>query len=432
MCFRSAEITHSKHENANTTFTTNTKTTTNTTTSLFTNEKYVLTSNLIHWFTGNWVNIQSLPDNIASLLDTSFGMSVYEYKNLNSLRSNYQNTKYKFPSVTIALPEVISDRFIFYPRQLIRSHRHHHHHHHRSSNNHASNNIFNISDVHQLLHENMTNSNMTYIFIGSSHMRYLFDSVVEFVYDTDAIKSFDRHHTHASFANMRHYLSQTTEELSHHIKQLCGLPHEFDPNYEKWEILPEVKNTTFTLIIQTGAWDLGMHELRHMIRYDKRGPLLVKTLRGILTRDIPCDLLKHVVFVTSVPHPLCFDDGDDDGKKSSKYERCVTHRGHRVSGQISASIQYFIKSILSFQNEIQIKLSIIDAYSIIMPRILLNDDNEVACLNHFICRVSSSYNINKVQDFGLSPSTVSVAIVKTIFSPGGSAILRSILAAIGF
>ena len=84
-------------------------------------------------------------------------------------------------------------------------------------------------------------------------------------------------------------------------------------------------------------------------------------------------------------------------------------RGYRYNPAISALNQ----AILTFVDNIEskIKISIIDSYSSIKPRLGFNEDNEVACLDHYNCRVNYGSNTASAM----------------VWTPGGKAVFDAIL-----
>ena len=82
--------------------------------------------------------------------------------------------------------------------------------------------------------------------------------------------------------------------------------------------------------------------------------------------------------------------------------------------------QYFIQSIFEQRAERPlVKLSIVDAYSIIKPRLVLNEDSEVICLSHYLCRIRS-----------LLPRDNDEVIM--LQSPAGAAVVQTIIHALGW
>ena len=101
---------------------------------------------------------------------------------------------------------------------------------------------------------------------------------------------------------------------------------------------------------------------------------LISTIKYILS-DNHCKGLTHFIFITAVPYPLCFDNDD-----------CNSNRIYRINPAIRALNEYYLSKLLLIQIHSPIKLSIIDAYSIAMPRLLFHPDEEVVCINHYLCR----------------------------------------------
>lgn len=112
--------------------------------------------------------------------------------------------------------------------------------------------------------------------------------------------------------------------------------------------------------------------------------------------------LRHLVWVTTVPYPFCLNDND---------EPCHFLRGfsnNAASSAINRRMLNFLRRVSSHP-ELAVKISIVDAFSIIAPRIILNNDNEVICSMHYICR-EVFYNE-----------------VRNVYTPAGLAVVESIM-----
>ena len=256
-------------------------------------------------------------------------------------------------------------------------------------------------------------SAMNYLFIGASHMRYNFDLLIQHFFNDSFLRNVNRKHDHLIVSNWRFDFIGNAKDMSQFLlKNVCT--HEFLKDFQGKN--KDMKN--YTVILQTGAWDLSVAPLRNLIHNPQfgGGNALREVLRGVLNNSIPCFGLQHIVWLTSVPYPLCYNPMEAD---------CGKHRNYRTNSAISAANQFFLQSLLSV-NVRNIMLSIVDAFSIIKPRLLLNEDSEVLCLSHYLCRVySSSYSF-------MGKETRDGSGVVTLLTPAGSAVVQSIIQALGW
>lgn len=270
-----------------------------------------------------------------------------------------------------------------------------------------------------LSHEDQSRSGgMLYYFIGSSHMRYLYDSVIEYYHTRNATEGIPRKHDHIKFNNMNYDFISNTNAQTHHIPKLC--------NTLQKSVLNNV-----TIIFQTGAWDLSMAPLIRLIRDSTAGPLLMSVFSDIFNETLKCGNLKHVVWLTSMAYFTCMD------KKS----KCLENRSYRTNTAIAAGNQFFLAALFKiYRNHLirqkateegdRIQLSIVDAFHIIKPRLLLDDRNEVTCTNHFSCRVYNPWYSSSKGSSKHSDDTVERDLMLLIHTPAGAAIVKALMYAL--
>mmetsp|Transcript_3126 Transcript_3126/g.2771 ORF Transcript_3126/g.2771 Transcript_3126/m.2771 type:complete len:140 (-) Transcript_3126:4387-4806(-) len=134
---------------------------------------------------------------------------------------------------------------------------------------------------------------------------------------------------------------------------------------------------------------------------------LLTEVSKILSGEIPCGRLTHFVWMTTVPFHNCYHDSD---------KRCsaVTGSGHRISAAISSLNQFYLKRLMKVNLKENLRMSIIDAYSIIKSRLLFHRYIEVVCDCHFTCRISCTLE---------SPFFI-------VHTPAGDAVIDSMLLAL--
>ena len=271
---------------------------------------------------------------------------------------------------------------------------------------------------------------MLYYFIGSSHMRYLYDSLIEYYHSRNMTEGIPRKHDHIKFNNMNYDFISNTNAQTHHIPKLCNT-------------LQKSVTNNVTIIFQTGAWDLSMAPLIRLIRDPTAGPLLMSVFSDIFSGTLKCGNLKHVVWLTSMAYFTCLE------KKS----KCLESRSYRTNTAIAASNQFFLTELFKMyrnhhlirQEETEdnnnsnrgnrIQLSIVDAFHMIKPRLLLDDRNEVTCINHFSCRVYNPwYDFNSRKGSSSSSKrsddTVERDLMLLIHTPAGAAIVKALVYAL--
>jgi len=263
---------------------------------------------------------------------------------------------------------------------------------------------------------------MLYYFIGSSHMRYLYDSVIEYYHTRNATEGIPRKHDHIKFNNMNYDFISNTNAQTHHIPKLCNT-------------LQKSVSNNVTIIFQTGAWDLSMAPLIRLIRDSTAGPLLMSVFSDIFSGTLKCGNLKHVVWLTSMAYFTCMD------KKS----KCLENRSYRTNTAIAAGNQFFLTELFKmYRSHLirqkstdegnrgnRIQLSIVDAFHMIKPRLLLDDRNEVTCTNHFSCRVYNPwYSVSLKGSSKHSDDTVERDLMLLIHTPAGAAIVKALVYAL--
>ena len=161
------------------------------------------------------------------------------------------------------------------------------------------------------------------------------------------------------------------------------------------------KNNSKTIVFQTGAWDLSYYNVRRTTEANETARKLLKVLTSILEGRLACPGLQHLVWLTSSPHAYCWQ---------KMPEECNFHRGFRNNDAIAALNEFYMDGIFSANIKSDLKVSMIDVYGIIKPRLMFNEGAEVACLNHFECRAYE-------RDGSL----------KILYAPGGRAVFETLL-----
>ena len=240
------------------------------------------------------------------------------------------------------------------------------------------------------------NNEINYIFIGSSHMRYNFDSILTIFHNKNSLNNIERKHNSLMISNFHFFSEYFAKHIAKRLLILC----------ENWNT-ENSNSLKHIILLQTGSWDLFVTSSRRYLKDNKTLQLLINIIINILNYTLKCNNLIEIIWLTSVPYPLC---------TKYNHKSCDESKGYRTNSAIEASNQYILQSILQkLSKKIHIKFTIIDSYDIIYPRLGWNEDNEVTCLMHYICRLYPN-----------RPDEKDVVL----YTPAGNAVLQTILIAL--
>jgi hypothetical protein len=198
-------------------------------------------------------------------------------------------------------------------------------------------------------------------FYGASHMRYLFMGMIETFHGASALISFDRKITSAVSHDFSFTTSHYADELAANIQNAC-----------------KQQQGRRVFVLQAGDWDLSV-SISRVFKDPRYATNLVNVLTDLLEGRLACPRVQHVVFVTGLPYPMCNADADGD--------YCADQRCFRTNTAIAAMNTHILQHLLNATLQPGMKLSVVDAYSIVSPRIMMNENVEIGCANHFSCAV---------------------------------------------
>jgi hypothetical protein len=222
------------------------------------------------------------------------------------------------------------------------------------------------TNMNMNMNVNMNMNTSEIHFMGASHMRYLFLSMIDALYGSEAIYSFHRKVTDGSYRNVAFVTTHFANELVIKSKQFCERGHH------------QPTHTNRILILQTGDWDLSVG-INRFFRDKHFGSALVELILDLIEGRYECPGLRKVILLTGVPYPTCTTDLG---------EYCADQRCFRFNTNIAAINAYLLNRLMAATiAPAGIQLQIVDAYDIIVPRIQLNENVEMACTNHFSCAV---------------------------------------------
>lgn len=253
-----------------------------------------------------------------------------------------------------------------------------------------------------------------YHFIGTSHIRYLCDLLFENVI---GIRLMDKHSLHGSMhysgSNIYYHESRYAETQANTLLALCQsiqseaaeqIQSKQSNRFPSWQY-----KRRHVIFLHTSVWDLSYASLRQFLRNPTAGPRLVCVIDQILNRKIPCGHLTRFVWISSVPYPLCMNN-----------TQCNHSRGSRNNAAIAAANTFLARALSSMVTPQSIRVSFIDAFSVIKPRLALDEAEEVACLNHFLCRLADPLFATQ---HGIHPPSRPFIL----FTPGVHALLSLVL-----
>jgi hypothetical protein len=216
------------------------------------------------------------------------------------------------------------------------------------------------------------------VFLGASHCRYLFLGTLQMVFGHDAVVNFSRKDEVATHENYHFYSARHADLLINRASQLCE----------------ENAFPRGTVIFSTGDWDL-ITGISRVLRVPRFFSALVTFLQDLLEGRYSCPSVEHVVFVTGMPYPVCTDNNN---------VTCATERRYRTNSAIAALNEYYVRTLTKINVHPSKKLSIVDAFSVIFPRMLLNGNFDISCGNHFNCAVAAEHGTEMI--FGASGTAV--------------------------
>ena len=170
------------------------------------------------------------------------------------------------------------------------------------------------------------------------------------------------------------------------------------------------------------------------MRNPSAGPRLLCAVDEILNKKAACGgNLVHMVWLTFLPYPLCYNNTFADD--------CNESRGARNNAAISAANSYFMRALAKIYPagtavsaagratakgaELSPRLSVVDAFSIVTPRLILEETSEFCSINHYICRFPDRQFLE-----AMNSTRESQKYPFMLVTPGGEALLTALLHAL--
>lgn len=384
----------------------------------------------VSWYTGIWSSVSSTQSGSQSrteLTNKKLASDLADYipawtysksvrHDTNFTEPFLSQNRHLIPSITVVNPSDLADRYSFLP--LL---------HHPVSSDSKSNARSLTDTVSEMASESFSSSlidvhdsdssvtrttsiydfepfidawsrvkdkNNEYYFIGASHMRYFFDATAIRAHGVHTVDANPRKHGSISVGNLHFEWLITAEDQAAFLPSLCQSFNAVD-----------AKNVNRTIVFQTGSHDLAERGVRSMMHNPVYGPALMTSLRRLIEGNISCSGVTHFIWVTSAPYPELYSHYPDE--PSERF-----WRGYRNNPAIAAGNTHYLRELNHMKLKEGLQVSVIDMYSIVMPRILFNEQNELLCTCHFLCMIQEG------------------AMKYLSYTPAGLAVLRSLWAAL--
>lgn len=227
------------------------------------------------------------------------------------------------------------------------------------------------------------------IILGASHARYFFDALVEYHHGPSVHDGEHRKHLNAVVHSTRYITVELVDDLVDALLGSCS---------------PSGRQK---IVFHTGSHDLSITGPRRFVWEEHSLPKLFAAVESIVFGSSKrCKNVSDIIWVLTAPYPVCGALGE-----------CETYRFWRFNPAIAAAntrVLQFAHDLMirAINSTASVKLKIIDFFSIIKPRLGLQESSEVTCLSHFIGRVQWDKTIS------------------TVFTPGGKASFDALLDAL--
>jgi hypothetical protein len=244
--------------------------------------------------------------------------------------------------------------------------------------------------TYEALGKLVNDKEQNFVFSGSSHMRYTTYGLLEMLYGPETIRLMNRKDASIRHEHFLFEFHPFANQMAMFVRTVCGNS--------------SFSSASLTLILQTGDWDLTSGP-SNVLDDPSAGAALLQVITGILDGSYPCHPVRHVVFLTAMPYPICYSDSESS---------CAADRCFRTNPMTAATNHYFVEHLLNVTVASSKRFSIVDAFDIGVPRVALNQNFDVACRNHFLCAVGSPLG------------------TEMVYTPTGLALVQTLLQALTF
>lgn len=292
----------------------------------------------------------------------------------------YRGDEATLPKTAIADPSLTTDRYVFRPIIVTKE---------RDSRPFTRESVTTFPNIIPTCDDKLEiDATTQYHLIGASHMRYNFDALIRY-FVPEAAASWDRKHGSIKYKNFHFHYTTEVEELNGILNNLC------------------TNTGKLAVVMQAADWDLTRTSPRRVLENPDGLRGLLRTVGAILNGDLACPGMEHIVWMTTVPYPVCFDDLQNPN--------CNKVGGYRHNPAIAAINELALGQLTAMHSSNKVKVSVIDAFSIIRPRLLFNEKAEVVCTVHYLCGMT----LNETE-------------AHAVHTPGGNAVLQMLLVAMTY
>ena len=213
-----------------------------------------------------------------------------------------------------------------------------------------------------LPYTNLSHNKQWYHIVGESHMRYLYSYFVYRIYNVTLPHRISAAQTDKQHENLYFHWSTYSYSQVKTLNNICASKRD-------------VEGKKFTIVFQTGHWDLAKQHssLRFLISSDGLGFELIDFIKSILSGQRLCKGLQRFIWLTTLPYPFCVHNF-----------YCKQDRGRRTSDNVRALNSFYTSQLLNIKVSPSVRLSIVDAFNIVYPRIFLAEENEMLAISHIM------------------------------------------------
>ena len=205
-------------------------------------------------------------------------------------------------------------------------------------------------------------------FVGSSHIRYLWDAIVHDHYNASALLTqLPQHHADETIANTWYINNYFLMELPVLLQDICTEGSAFAPASVTSATSKTVSTEkTLVFVIETGAWDLDFNPAQNILLFPNSSTAVVDAILAMARNDYRCNGYKvEFVWLTSVPIPECVDvsggvksnnrrQSESGATSGRRKEKSCFDKGYRNNYAIRAVNQYFIQAFQSQSKALQV------------------------------------------------------------------------------
>lgn len=206
--------------------------------------------------------------------------------------------------------------------------------------------------------QSMLNEYACVYFIGSSHLRYLWDTVaVNYFNGSSLLQGKAQHHSDEQIGNTWFLASHFSLEIPTLLGQICDPSLVYAPTPTAGSSSDNTKQQQqkkkkVAVVLETTSWDLDYLPARNLIQFKNSSQVVVEAVKAFASYDHTCaGYHTTVLWVNAVPIPECEKNNpiaDTVQHKRGRYlhnnKPSCFDKGHRNNYAIRAVNEYFTKA----------------------------------------------------------------------------------------